>query len=92
MSLQKAVFAFGREARAKLSNPVASGAPENQLRAPLETLVGHLAELAGLRPGTVVLVGEASLADMKTRPDYAVTGRNALIGFIEGSLLDDPDT
>ena len=83
MSLQKAVSAFGREARAKLSNPVASGAPEDQLRAPLEMLVAHLAELAGLRPGTVVLVGEASLADLKTRPDYAVTQRNALIGFIE---------
>ena len=29
------------------------------------------------------MVGEASLADLKTRPDYAVTRRNALIGFIE---------
>ena len=28
-------------------------------------------------------VGETSLADLKTRPDYAVTRRNALIGFIE---------
>ena len=28
-------------------------------------------------------VGESSLADLKTRPDYAVTRRNALIGFIE---------
>ena len=83
MSLQQAISAFGREAKAKLSNPGASGAPEDQLRAPLELLVTSLAELAGLRPGTVVMVGETSLADIKTRPDYAVTRRNALIGFIE---------
>ena len=83
MSLQQAISAFGREAKAKLSNPGASGAPEDQLRAPLEMLVTNLAELAGLRPGTVVMVGETSLADIKTRPDYAVTRRNALIGFIE---------
>lgn len=83
MSLQQAVSAFGREAQAKLANPVASGAPEDQLRAPLEMLVANLAELTGLRPGTVVMVGETSLADIKTRPDYAVTRSNALIGFIE---------
>ena len=83
MSLQQAISAFGREAKAKLSNPVASGAPEDQLRAPLETLVGKLAELLGLHPGSVVMVGETSLADIKTRPDYAVTRRDALIGFIE---------
>ena len=29
------------------------------------------------------MVGEMSLADIKTRPDYAVTIGNALIGFIE---------
>ena len=28
-------------------------------------------------------VGETSLAELKTRPDYAVTLRNALIGFVE---------
>ena len=83
MSLQQAISAFGREAKSKLSNPVAIGAPEDQLRAPLEALVVDLAELAGLHPGTVVMVGETSLADIKTRPDYAVTRGNALSGFIE---------
>ena len=57
--------------------------PEDQLRTPLEGLIANLAELTGLPPGTVVAVGETSLADLKTRPDYAVTRRNALIGFIE---------
>ena len=83
VSLQEAVSAFGREAKSKLSNPVASGAPEDQLCAPLEALIPDLAELVGLHPGTVVMVGETSLADIKTRPDYAVTRGGALSGFIE---------
>ena len=83
MALHEAISAFGLDAKSKLSNLVASGAPEDQLRAPLEALVASLAELAGLRSSAVVMVGETSLADIKTRPDYAVTLGNALIGFIE---------
>ena len=83
MTLQEIISRFGLEARAKLSNPGVSGEPEDQLRAPLEALVANLAELAGLPAGSVVAVGETSLADLKTRPDYAVTRENALIGFIE---------
>ncbi len=81
MSLQRAIFAFRPEAKSKLSNPVAIGAPEDQLRAPLNALVVDLAELAGLNPGTVVMVGETSLPDIKTRPDYAATRGNALWVF-----------
>jgi hypothetical protein len=33
--------------------------------------------------GSVHLVGETSLADLKTRPDFAVTVSNSLVGFIE---------
>ena len=83
MTLQEAISKFGLEAKSKLSNPSASGAPEDQLRSPLEALIADLAELAGLGRGAVVAVGETSLADLKTRPDYAVTLRNALIGFVE---------
>ena len=83
MTLQEAISKFGLEAKSKLSNPAASGAAEDQLRAPLEGLISNLAEVTGLPPGTVVAVGETSLADLKTRPDYAVTLRNALIGFVE---------
>ena len=83
MTLQEAISNFGQETKAKLSNPGASGAPEDQLRSPLETLITDLAVLSGLDPGTVVLVGETSLADLKTRPDFAVTRNEALIGFIE---------
>ena len=83
LTLQEAVSKFGIEAKSKLSNPGASGAPEDQLRAPLEALIANLAQLTGLPSGAVAAVGETSLAGLKTRPDYAVTRRNALIGFIE---------
>ncbi|MER9974563.1 type ISP restriction/modification enzyme [Mesorhizobium sp. M0085] len=43
----------------------------------------ELAELAKYAAGSVHLVGETSLADIKTRPDFAVTVNNALVGFIE---------
>ena len=52
------------------------------MRAPLEELFRSLAEIAGLPSGTVTLVGESSLADLATRPDYAVTVYNALAGSL----------
>lgn len=74
---------FGATAKSKLKNAGVSGAPEDQLRAPLETLITQMAELAGLPSGTVVPVGETSLAELKTRPDYAVTFKSMLVGFVE---------
>jgi hypothetical protein len=41
-----------------------------------------LAEITGLPPKTVSLIGETTLAHLKTRPDYAVTVSNALIGAV----------
>ncbi|MEO7178592.1 MAG: type ISP restriction/modification enzyme [Allosphingosinicella sp.] len=83
MSLEEAVAAFGAAAKAKLSNPAVTGEPEDQLRAPLEGLFQQLGNLAGLPEGALSLVGETALADLKTRPDYSVTVRNALVGHIE---------
>ena len=77
------VSAFGAEAKAKLDNPAISGAPEDQLRAPLERLFHELAALGGLAPAGLSLVGETTLSEMQTRPDYAVIVNNALVGFIE---------
>ncbi|MGO9428006.1 type ISP restriction/modification enzyme [Rhodoblastus sp.] len=77
------VSAFGAEARAKLDNPAVSGNPEDQLRAPLEKLAHGLAALDDLAPGGLALVGEAPLSELLTRPDYAVSVGNALVGFIE---------
>ena len=78
-----AVSAFGASARSKLDNPAISGAPEDQLRAPLEVLFKDLAKAGGLQPSTVQFVGETTLGELKTRPDFAVTVSNALVGFIE---------
>jgi hypothetical protein len=82
-TLDEAIARFGKDARAKLSNPAATGEPEDQLRAPLETLFADLAELAGAVRDSIAMVGESSLADLKTRPDYAITRGNALVGFLE---------
>jgi hypothetical protein len=77
------VAAFGLNAKAKLANPAARGEPEDQLRAPLEHLVVGLAECCGFPRSAVTAVGESSLSELKTRPDYAITVRKALVGFIE---------
>lgn len=82
-TLDEAVSRFGEQARAKLRNVAAYGQPEEQLRGPIETLLGDIAGLCGFAKGTVVAVGETSLADLKTRPDYAVSVNNGLAGFIE---------
>jgi hypothetical protein len=82
LTLDAAISAFGADAKAKLSNPGASGQPEDQLRAPLETLMKALAALAA-PAATVTMVGETSLAGHGTRPDYSVTLDHALVGFIE---------
>ncbi len=82
-TLESAIATFGELAEEKLTNLAAEGQPEDQLRAPLEGLVKDLAEACGLPRDKVVPVGEASLADLKTRPDFAVTVHNTLAGFIE---------
>jgi hypothetical protein len=82
-AVAEAISTFGKSAKAKLSNPAVTGQPEDQLRAPLEALIADLGAAAGLAIGDVTLVGESSLSDLKTRPDYAVTRGKALIGFIE---------
>ncbi len=82
-TLDAIISDFGRMAKAKLSNAAISGAPEDQLRAPLEGLISDIAEFLGLPSDKIAAVGETSLADLKTRPDYAVTLHSALVGFIE---------
>lgn len=82
-SLSAAVSRFGASLKAKLSGKAAVGAPEDQLRAPLETLIADLAAILLFKAGDVVAIGETTLSSLKTRPDYAVRARNALVGFIE---------
>jgi len=78
-----AIATFGARAKEKLSNPAATGQPEDQLRAPFEQLLSELAELCNIPRAAVTAVGESSVNDLKTRPDYAVTVRSALVGFVE---------
>ncbi len=78
-----AVSKYGAEAKEKLSNPGAKGEPEDQLRSPFECLFADLAEARGIARKSVALVGESSLSELKTRPDYAVTLGHSLVGFVE---------
>ncbi|HTT82106.1 MAG TPA: N-6 DNA methylase, partial [Rhizomicrobium sp.] len=78
-----AISDFGEAAKAKLKNVAAKGAPEDQLRTPLESLLHDLAEIDGLPPNAVHLVGETTIKHLKSRPDFAVTVHKALVGFIE---------
>jgi hypothetical protein len=78
-----AVSHYGANTKSKLTNAAIIGAPEDQLRGPLDRLMRDLAELAGLPAGSVHLIGETTLSDIKTRPDFAVTVSKALVGFIE---------
>lgn len=83
LDLRNAISRFGAEAGAKLTNPSATGEPEDQLRAPLEGLFSNLAELCGFKREWLASVGESSISALKTRPDYAVTMRNVLVGYAE---------
>jgi len=83
LTVHSAIATFGATAKEKLSNAAASGQPEDQLRAPFERLLADLAELSRLPKSAVAAVGESSISDLKTRPDYAVTVHNALVGFVE---------
>ncbi len=82
-TLEHAVSRFGAIAKSKLSNPAVTGQPEDQLRAPLETLLADLCALIGPAADGTVPVGETSLSDIMSRPDYSVTRKGALIGHIE---------
>lgn len=84
----EAISAFGAAATAALSNPAIVGEPEDQLRTPLVNLVKALAPLSGVGGYDIQLVGETRLSDLTVRPDFAVTRRGALIGFIEVKAPD----
>ena len=81
-TVESAVSLFGERTKGKLANVGASGQPEDQLRSPFESLLQDMSVLTALA-GAVEAVGESSVASLKTRPDYAVTVKNALVGFVE---------
>jgi hypothetical protein len=83
INVKSAISKFGAKAKEKLANPAVSGQPEDQLRNPFENLLADIAQLCEFPKGAVSAVGESSLSELKTRPDFAVTVNNALVGFIE---------
>src|SRR6266478_3778831 len=83
LTVDSAIATFGAKAKEKLTNPAATGQAEDQLRSPFEHLLSDLAELSNIPRTLVTAVGESSVGDLKTRPDYAITVRNALVGFVE---------
>lgn len=83
LTVQSVISTFGAAAKQKLTNVAAKGEPEDQLRAPFEQLLADMTELASISRANVAAVGESSLSALKTRPDYAVTVHNALVGFVE---------
>ena len=70
LTLQSAVSNYGASTKAKLANLAASGEPEEQYAPPGASLP-RLAELCGFPRDKVTPVGETSLAELKTRPDFA---------------------
>lgn len=77
-AVAKAVSVFGEKVAAKLVT--GDGAPEDQMRAPLEALLTSVATALGME---LTAVGEMSLADLKVRPDYAIRIKGAIIGYVE---------
>jgi hypothetical protein len=75
--LAAAISAFGAAAKEKLANTGATGNPEDQLRAPLESLVPRLASAAELAQ-TFVLVGETP-ESRKERQDFYFLAQTRLV-------------
>lgn len=82
-ALAQAISRFGAAVKPKLSGIAVPGAPEDQLRGPFEVLLAEIALSLGFSAAGIVATGEASLSDLKTRPDFAVSSNNALLGFVE---------
>jgi hypothetical protein len=78
-----AIATIGASAKSKSSNLATKGQPEEQIRAPFEHLLAQVAELCQFPQGSVTGVGESSVGALKTRPDYAVSAHNALVGFVK---------
>ena len=81
-TIAAAVSRFGADAGASLT-AAAAGEPEDQLRRPFQNLLADVAAALGFAGGAVVAVGEVSLSDLRSRPDYAVDVQGATVGHVE---------
>lgn len=82
-AFDEAISTFGLVVEAKLNSPVVVGHPEDQLRNPIEQLIHAMNPAVGSNLKALTVIGEVSLSDLKTRPDFAVLSDHLLVGFIE---------
>ena len=88
--LQRAVADFGRACKEQLQDGV--GEPEAAIRPPIEKLLTTIGEHSDHQ---VVAHGEAPLAELGIRPDYAIRVDGAVTGYLEAKKPDlslDPST
>ena len=83
ITLKSAIATFGASAKAKLANPAATGEPEDQLRAPLEHLIGDMAELCGFPRSIVAAVGETASPSSRRDQTMPSPFKTPLVGFVE---------
>lgn len=84
-TVDSVVSALGAELKQKLAQPVVTGDPEDQLRTPLDTFLRAMAGVLGY--ADVNVIGEVKMADVSSRPDFAITIGDALTGFVEIKAL-----
>ena len=77
--LHTALRTFAGTVTAKMSQ-LATGAPEDQLRAPFETFMAATAQALGWN---IICTGETPLPHRLGRPDYAVHVNQLLAGYVE---------
>lgn len=77
-AVSAAVSVFGSEVVLRFAGD--EGEPEDQMRGPLEVLIASIAKQLGV---VMTTVGEASLSDLRVRPDYAVKVNGAVTGYLE---------
>lgn len=75
----KALQTFAASVQAKL-NAVTKGEPEDQLRAPFESL---MVEIGQILSRDIVCTGETLLKDRIGKPDYAIEASQLLAGYVE---------
>lgn len=80
-----AVSSLGIALKQKLQQPVVTGDPEEQLRTPLDGFLRDAAEALGFVKMNII--GEVKMAEVSSRPDFAVTIGDVLTGFIEVKAL-----
>lgn len=84
-TLSDALRNLGVDLKTKLTQPVITGNAEEQLRTPLDTFLRAVANAFHLPD--VNVIGEVQMADISSRPDFAVTVDGALTGFVEVKAL-----